>query len=184
MDSSIREILSRELEDTENDPRNAEVWFELGGKLYDEGNVKYAEVANRFDEAEEALKGALEHSSEESDVWYNLGCVYMATDQLDDAEISFRRASELNPEDSDTWCNLGVVLSNLGKPEDAERALKKAIEIRSTHFVGWLNLMSYYEGEGRIQDAEKTHERALEHIPDFDLFLEDLADIVEDAKEE
>ena len=44
--------------------------------------------------------------------------------------------------------------------------------------------MSYYEGEGRIRDAEETHERALEHIPDFDLFLEDLADNVEDAKEE
>ncbi len=44
--------------------------------------------------------------------------------------------------------------------------------------------MSYYEGEGRIKEAEETHEQALEHIPDFDRFLEDLTDFVEDVQGE
>jgi Flp pilus assembly protein TadD len=109
---------------------------------------------------------------------------YNVLDKFENAVLAFRRASELNPEDTNIWCNLGVVLSTLGEIEQAEHALKKAIEIRPDNFVGWLNLISHFQKQGRSKEADEAHKSALDIITDFDYFMEDLQESIDEARDQ
>ncbi|MCH8295062.1 tetratricopeptide repeat protein, partial [Candidatus Poribacteria bacterium] len=95
----------------------------------------------RFDEAEDAFRKAIELDPKFALPWYNLGILLKDLERFEEAEDAYRKAIELDPKDTDPWYNLGhLFLRNLGRFGDAENAYWKAIELDPKDTNPWNTL--------------------------------------------
>ncbi|MGB3507798.1 MAG: tetratricopeptide repeat protein [Microcoleaceae cyanobacterium] len=120
--------------------QEAKTEFDIGVKLYQEGDLKSAEVA---------FRKAIELDSEFAEAYANLGSVLANQDNLSEAISQFENAVRLRPDLPLLHYQLGVALYLENKRPEAIVSLSKARDL--------------LKEQGKKEDAEKI-QKALERI--------------------
>jgi Tfp pilus assembly protein PilF len=110
----------------------------------------------RYPQALETLKAALEDNPSSSAAWNNIGVVCQRIGKLDDARQAFERAYTLDPENAEHLINLGSTCLKLSDPGNALQYLQLAIELVPGHPVAHANLALTYGVFGRLEEAEDS----------------------------
>ncbi|CRL02602.1 CLUMA_CG015797, isoform A [Clunio marinus] len=130
----------------------------------------------RFEEAEEALLGALKHRSNMADVHYNLGILYQNQQKYEDAVSSFQKAIHFRPMLALAYLNLGTSLIALGRCHEAASVLRDGTKLdgtglrdRTAHeyarISSLLQLGGLYADQGKLQRALAVYREALHTLP-------------------
>ncbi|MFX1295209.1 MAG: tetratricopeptide repeat protein [Promethearchaeota archaeon] len=140
----------------ETDPKKKESWYDRGVILSQN---------QRYDEAIEALQGALKIDPKYVSAWNSLGITYAIIGNHKNAEEAFRKVLEFEPKNSDAWYHLGTELYHLNNKEETEVALKTAVKYDSKNSDAWYNLGILYNEKGSLKDSEFAFTNALEAKP-------------------
>jgi tetratricopeptide (TPR) repeat protein len=104
----------------------AEAWNR--GPIWYNRGLAYAK-AGRYESATRCLKCALTHYPKDADIWYSLGYVLAAVDQLAEARQAFVRALELRPDDSDSLLCKAEVEETAGLTDDAIHTYERFLSV-------------------------------------------------------
>ncbi len=115
--------------------------------------VAYSE-AGRQDDAEKALRQALELDPELAKAWENLSLVALRRGRFAEARESAEKAIALNPDLHLAWNDLGVALFQLGEREKALDAWARAVAIEPRLWDAQWNLGIQGAALGRKQAAK------------------------------
>jgi len=88
--------------------------------------------SEQYREAEKTALEGLKHSKDPSTVYtlyFELGTIYLITNQMDKAESVFKKMIELNPGDAVNYFNLSLVYHSTGREEEALKAFEEAIRL-------------------------------------------------------
>ena len=94
----------------------------------------------KFEEAENVLKKALDISDQDSMIFKYLGKIYEQKGKFQQAEEYYRRSTKLNPNDKEIWLRLGMTLLNSQKLDEAISAFEKGDKITPYNtdvYTGW-----------------------------------------------
>lgn len=100
------------------DPHHARAWSYLGISLAHAG---------RAQEAEEALRRAIELAPANGECWFHLGVAQTLEADWPHAAETFRHAAALMPSDLAAWHRLGVALAESGDTEGSAAAFERAL---------------------------------------------------------
>ena len=143
---------------------NPQAWnahLNLGKALYNQ---------ERYEEALEVARVAMEQAPDYFKVHINLGAVLSELGHLEDAETHLRRALALNPQARDAHLNLGDALYKQGRYEEALEIARVAVEQDPNSFKTHINFGAVLGELGRFEEAETHLRRALALNPqDVDL---------------
>lgn len=81
------------------------------------------------EDAEEIFKLALKLNPNDSEVLFNLGNLYNATNQLELARNNYLQALQLRPDFAEAHYNLGLIYSKMGNKNEAVNHLQKFLEL-------------------------------------------------------
>lgn len=95
--------------------RDAADWFNLGFLL---------EAAGRIDEAEPALRRAIQMNPKLDRAWYGLALVLIRQHRLDEALQALQRNTELQPMSPYGWYQLARVHVDRDEPEQARKIIR------------------------------------------------------------
>ena len=130
--------------------------------------IAWKDKVQRYAEAEQAHRQALEIDPKYTSAWVNLGNLLSNNLQrYEEAEQAYRQAIEIDPKEAVAWYNLGVLLSdNLQRYAEAEQAYRQAIEIDPKEAVAWYNLgVLLSDNLQRYAEAEQAYRQAIEIDP-------------------
>jgi tetratricopeptide (TPR) repeat protein len=137
-----------------NHPRDVNVLGLLGAVL-----VKL----ERNDEAEAALRSAIEIAPTFAKPYEDLGFLLLKQDRAADAVPVLERATHLDPKLENAWYSLGKALVLLGRGEEADRAFDKCFELSPEKRL--MALAAEHQREGRFDEAERLYRRVLRQRP-------------------
>ena len=126
------------------------------------------ERLDRFDEAEQAYRKALEIDAGYAWAWAQLGALlHERLDRFVEAEDAYRKAVELEPDLALAWFLLGQLLhERLDRFDEAEDAYRKALELEPHLTLAWALLgQLLHERLDRFDEAEDAYRKALELEP-------------------
>ena len=135
-------------------PNDAEAYSNLGGALYELGQL---------DAARMTCLRALEINCDSADAHNNLGNVLKELGQLDGAESCYRRALEIVPDFAWAHNNLASTLKNLGRIDEAEKSCRRALQIKPDFIEALNNLALILNDQGQFIEAFNTIKQSL-HI--------------------
>lgn len=141
----------------------------LDRAYYAERDLNLAKVlgwAGKIEEAEPALRRAVEVIPDHPEVHLNLGIVLQKQGRWEEALEELAQAAELQPDLPEAHFNLGVVYGSLGDSDRAREALQRAIELRSDYSKAHFNLGVVYRRQGKLAEAVDSLQRALELEPE------------------
>jgi Flp pilus assembly protein TadD len=131
----------------------------------------FYESQGRYDEAIGLLKGALELTPDNAEIWGTLGTVYMLKGRFAEAQTSYERSIEIEPTTA-TLVNLSGVYERNGQAEQALKAVIHASERPDASFQVWNSLAQAYARRGKTTElrraattASKLAARAVEATP-------------------
>lgn len=140
-----------------NDWHDAEEKIERAHEYYEAG---------QWDEAEAALREALEVNPYKAEWQFNLGLTLEAAGRLEDAVTALKAAFELSEEsDAQSALILGAALIELDKPEEAAEWLEKALQLNPSSPEAHVHLIDAYAILERHDDAELHYYLALQLNP-------------------
>jgi tetratricopeptide (TPR) repeat protein len=123
----------------------------------------------RYDEAEQAFRKAIEIDHKDAWPWIELGrLLHDKLERYDEAEQAYRKAIEINPKNDWPWIKLGQLLHDkLGRYDEAEQAFLKAIEIDPKDAWPWIELgQLLHDRLERYDEAEQAYRKAIEINPE------------------
>ena len=133
-------------------PQARNAHLNLGEALYNQ---------ERYEEALEAARVAVEQDPDYFKVHRNLGEVLNALGRFEEAENHLRRALVLNPQARNAHLNLGEALRKQGRYEEALLAAQIALQQDSDSYPAHLGLGAVLCNLGRFEEAESSLRRAL-----------------------
>ena len=139
-------------------PEDADIYYNLGVALGNEG---------KFKEAAEAYEKAVRIRPGFAEAYYNMGFAYDELGMYRPAAEAYRQAAMLRPEDADIYYNLGVALGKAGKYREAVDAYEKAIGIRPDYAEAHYNQGFAYNELGMYKEAEHAFRQAVRIKPGF-----------------
>ena len=139
-------------------PKNDNVYFELGKFYHDQGEYSQAEVA---------LKQAIEINPK-NETYVELGWLYRHQGKFLQAENILKKAIELNPKNDGAYVELGRLWHVLGEYAQAKDAYKKALEFNPTNEGAYAELGEFYHDQGEYAQAKDAYKKALELNPTND----------------
>lgn len=83
----------------------------------------------KLNEAERVFRTAVDINPYDSELRFNLGNIYNATNNLQDAKESYSQALNINPQFAEAHYNLGLVFSKMGDKQSAVTHLEKFLEL-------------------------------------------------------
>lgn len=116
----------------------------------------------RFEEAAEPLRLALEEQPDHGPALINLGQVYLALGRVEEATALLRRATQAAPQDAMAWSNLGAALLRAERLNEAEPPLRQALALDPGYGAAWSNLGHAHFRLRRPAEAASDFRRALE----------------------
>jgi len=128
----------------------------------------------RYEEALEYYKKALELKPDFAEVYYNTGIVFAKTDCPTEAVEYFQKALELNPLELKIHSDLGLALSRLGKYEESLKHLEQFLAIDPEDATAWYNKGVVFSQMGRMPDAISCYKKALTLDPKMAVVYNDL----------
>lgn len=140
---------------------------------------------NRYKEAIDAYRQAIELDPAYARPWNNVGDVCRLLDQPDEAIDAYRRAIELDPAYAWPYHSLGLIYSQRGGTDRTayEAAIilyRQAIERHQNdrdRARAWNNLGSTYRSLGRYKEAIKAYRQAIELDPQYTLPWQNLGHV-------
>jgi Tfp pilus assembly protein PilF len=117
------------------------------------------------DEAQLALRLALQENPLDASSHYLLACLLAQQGEDDLAVVGFQRALVLDPTDPEAQYNLGTLLLGRDMPLEAARLLEGAVLLRSEHVPSYNGLAKAYFMVGLPGLAEATYQEALRRDP-------------------
>lgn len=117
--------------------------------------------SGRAEDAEAALRRALELRESYPEAHNNLGLLLGARGRVVDAERALRRALELREGYPEAHNNLGALLARQGRAAEAESAYRRALDLRPTYPEAHNNLGVLLSRRGQVAEAEAAHRCAL-----------------------
>ncbi|MBT5107880.1 MAG: tetratricopeptide repeat protein [Rhodospirillaceae bacterium] len=139
----------------EREPTSAVFWNELG--------VALAPVHQ--EEAEDALRHAIECGPDIAEIHNNLGNILKAKGDFPGAIASYRAALDLNPDYGDATGNLGVALHLSGRSAEAIDCFQAALKAQPDDARCWTLYGAALALQGQLGAAETAHRRALTLAP-------------------
>lgn len=91
-------------------------------------------------DSESLYEHALQMTSENYRIYYNLGLALTKKQKFDKATVMFQRAIQLKPDSYQGYSNLGVVYTQLGRWTEAIEVFKQAIKLKPDYAKGHYNL--------------------------------------------
>ena len=125
-------------------PSVPQAYYNLGYFFY---------LGERWDEAEKALKKALEHQPDYSRALFTLASVYMETGQLDRAQAKLLATELLTPDDLDIQLNLGILALRAGRSEEALDRLDRCIAAEHNTEAARFHRATALQDLGRLDEA-------------------------------
>jgi tetratricopeptide (TPR) repeat protein len=135
-------------------PGRADVLNALGVALY---------RLDRYHEAEQRYREAIEIDPEFADALFNLASLLQANPEA--AEPLVRRVLKINPKFPGARALLGLVLLSSGQEHEAKVALRKAQKLSPKDHAALLGLAHIARVEGRFDEAQALLKRTLEISP-------------------
>lgn len=151
-----------------DNPDNAENYYNLGVVCND---------LNRYDEAIEAYKKAIELKNNYIEAQCNLGVTYENLNKNNDAFDAFKNAVFIDSNNFGANFGLANVYRKIGNYDEAIKFYKKAIESKRNSYESYYNLGLAYEKANKLNEAEKSYKQAVEIKPDYDKALDKLVNI-------
>jgi tetratricopeptide (TPR) repeat protein len=121
----------------------------------------------RIDEAHAAADQAMTLAPDWEAVHFELGKLWLRSDDTERAATAFAEAGRLMPSFSAAFSNLGAALGELDRHEEALDALKQALRFDPFGHAVLNNLGAVARDLGRLDEAESAFRQALTHAPRF-----------------
>ncbi|MYF96433.1 MAG: tetratricopeptide repeat protein [Holophagales bacterium] len=121
---------------------------------------------DRFDEALEATRTAVEQRPDSADAHSNLGLALMALDRFEEAEETFARVLGIDPRYRNGHQNLGELRKKQGRYDEAVERYRRALEIDPDFALGWAGLADAHFLAGRHVEAAEAARKSLSIDPD------------------
>ena len=153
---------------TKNDPENAEFRYYLG---------TFYEEEEQFEQAELAIKQAINIEPDNPRYYFRLGVVYDKSNKKEASMEAMRKVIAIDPKHSNALNYLGYTYADLGKNlDEAERLILEALKYKPndgyiTDSLGWV----YYK-KGEFKKALEYLHQAIEIVPDDPIMLEHVGD--------
>jgi len=122
---------------------------------------------NRFTQAEETYRRALELNPDDARRHNNFGNLLSDMQRPSEAEVEYRRALKLKPDYPEALHNLGLLLIDIGRLSEAEAAYRSALELKPDYIEAHLHLGNLLNESKRLPEAEAAYRRALEIQSDY-----------------
>jgi tetratricopeptide (TPR) repeat protein len=119
----------------------------------------------RLDDAHAAIEQALALAPEWEAVHFELGKLWLRSDDTERAATAFAEAGRLMPSFSAAFSNLGAALGELERHEEALDALKQALRFDPFGHAILNNIGAAARDLGRLDEAESAFRQALTHSP-------------------
>ena len=124
-------------------------------------NLGYLRILQqRPDDAERALRQALERNGLDSRTLELLGLLYLQRDKAPEAKNWFLKALSLQPKDPRSLRLLGMACEQLGDLKAAEMHFVAALEVDPNYFWGWHSLGELLLNRGEVEDGLRCIHRA------------------------
>ncbi len=141
------------------DPRDPEVWLNLGAINGMMGFV---------DEAEAAFRQAVALRDDLPQAHFNLGYLLLSQGRLQEALPHLQAYTRLNPQASEGFAQLGRIHQDLGQQAEARRAFERAVELNPNDLSVHNNLGIVLQDLGLFDEAQASYRRALSLNPNAD----------------
>ena len=112
-------------------------------------------------DAEAALRKALELDPKNGGVRIELGALYEGQGRFAQAAAEFERAIAIDPGDGGAHCHLGRNYRRQGRLPEAEAALRRALELGPQNGWARFEMGALYQNQGRFAEAAAEFERAI-----------------------
>jgi tetratricopeptide (TPR) repeat protein len=122
--------------------------------------------ARRFDDAERALRTALEKKPGLALAHFDLGLVYEGKGQIDAAIAAYEKELSTNPKAFRAAFNAAKLLQKIGRGDDAVAQFRKAIEIEPSFGTGQLYLAKALYEAGDLTGAQEWARKGLANHPE------------------
>ncbi|MBU7011755.1 MAG: tetratricopeptide repeat protein [Theionarchaea archaeon] len=122
---------------------------------------------NRFEEAEDHYKKALDINPEDADAHNNYAILLYEINRFEEAEDHYKKALDINPEYADAHYNYAILLEEINRFEEAEDHYKKALNINPEDAKAHNNYAILLEEINRFEEAEDHYKKALEINPEY-----------------
>lgn len=140
---------------------------DMGGYLYFKRGRAYA-AKDKYNEAIEDFKKAIEISPEQSQAYNELGRAYNELREYKKAIEYYDKAIEIDPSGYEYYyADRGIAYRNLGDIERAIEEYKKALEISSDYPFVYDELGEVYHEKKEYKEAIKWYTKALECDPEY-----------------
>jgi len=146
-----RAVLSR-------NPGQVDAWRLLGVALSQEG---------RFEEAETALRRAVDLAPDFAFAWNNLGSLLTETGRAGEAVDTFRHALTLDPGEPQALFNLGNALASAGDQTEAAGAYRAVLQAQPRHPGALIGLGHVLKTIGRQDEAITAYRDCLAVNPAY-----------------
>jgi len=124
------------------------------------GNV-YTDL-DKFDEAINYHKQALDLEPDYADALVNLGIVYRLTEEYDLAEECYMKAKEITPNNAELYASLGSLSVYQGNLEQAVEYLERAIKLDPGLAITHSNYAMALAMTGEHEKAQESLDKAIE----------------------
>ncbi len=119
------------------------------------------------DQAERALRDAIELDGENAQALNNLGIIEFERKQFDTAAELYRRALQSRPSMAEAWNNLGNALRMAGDASGAMQAYQDALTHREVYPEAYNNLGTLLQHDQRPEEAERALKKAIAQSPRY-----------------
>lgn len=148
-------------------------YYNLGGKLYNQGEVT---------EAISALKQAIQLDPNYAMAYCILGAILKHSNLLYESVEAFTKAIELNPKDSRFYGFLGYALNDLNRLPEALAADQKAVNLNTDIVNIYQYVAEILKEQGNIRDAIQGYKKAIILAPNTPILYRRLGSLLSKYK--
>jgi Flp pilus assembly protein TadD len=122
---------------------------------------------NRFEEAVQQWRKALEMNPDDGKAHFNLGYSLSQSDKLDEALAEYRKACQLSPEDPLAFANFALALAQSGDLDEAILNYRKSLALDAANPAVEADLGVALFDKGLAPEAIERLRKAIAMAPDF-----------------
>ena len=120
-----------------------------------------------FARAADFIIRAIDQDGQNPLLYFNLGVLYSAQEQLAEALQAYRKTLALQPDYPQAWNNLGNLLCRTGEFDEGITSYLQAIRQKADYAQAWNNLGNALKSQGRAQEALAKYQEAVHLRTDF-----------------